>query len=634
MTGMVTRNALRSSSALGRSDVPRPCALIVAPDPVNEPVYASVLAQMGVDCVCTSSAQEAISSLARSRCIGIFLDSTARQMGGLEAAKRIRDTPGLELTPIVFVSAAPADEIDETQVRSIGLVDYLPLPLDQGLLQRKVALLLELHRQQIEIEELRGRLVFTDPWDERKSAPSEQAQSMLSLQDTESRYRAIFEHPTILTIVLQAVRTDGGLVADWIYVDVNKNVLRLLNTTREALLGKRLSEVQPDRAERLIAVCAQVLTTGEPTHYESHFDSQDFLTCLFPAGPNSIVSSGIDVTARNRAEREVHRLLDALRAEKEWLFAVLNGINEEVYFTDPQGRYTYANPAALREFGHVSLAGVPVGTVVSDLIVLRSDGTPRPLDEAPPLRALSGEVIKNEEQVVRIPRTGEFRHREVSSAPVRNAEGHIIGSVSVARDVTETKQAEARLRAAVDQARAAEAESRATLAAELVAMQRLHDISTTAMTTNDQQVLLEEILDATIALHAAASGSVQLLDAESQTLRIAAQRGMDQETLDQFAEVDASTNSACGRALARRERVIIEDVETDTTGIFDPEMARRMGLSAVHSTPLFTTDGAILGMLSTHFRSPRKFSQDELRITDLYAHQAALPSSASAPKLR
>ena len=175
------------------------------------------------------------------------------------------------------------------------------------------------------------------------------------MQDTEDRYRAIFEHPTILTIVLQAVRTDGGLVADWIYVDANKNALRLLNKTREAVIGKRLSEVQPDRAERLIAICAQVLTTGEPTHYESHFDSQDFLTCLFPAGPNSIVSTGIDVTARNRAEHEVQRLVDALRAEKERLSAVLNSINEEVYFTDPQGRYTYANPAALREFGHVSV---------------------------------------------------------------------------------------------------------------------------------------------------------------------------------------------------------------------------------------------------------------------------------------
>ena len=127
MTGMMTRNAFRSPNAVERSDVPRACALIVAPDPANQPIYASVLAQMGIDCICASSAQEAVSSLARSRCIGIFLDSTARQMGGLEAAKRVRDIAGLERTPIIFVSAEPADEIDDTEVRSIGLVDYLPL---------------------------------------------------------------------------------------------------------------------------------------------------------------------------------------------------------------------------------------------------------------------------------------------------------------------------------------------------------------------------------------------------------------------------------------------------------------------------------------------------------------------------
>ncbi|MFL6618214.1 MAG: ATP-binding protein, partial [Povalibacter sp.] len=433
-----------------------------------------------------------------------------------------------------------------------------------------------------------------------------------------------FEHPTLLSIVLQALRSEDGHIIDWIYADANKNALGLLNRTREALLGKRLSEVVPDRAERLMKMCAQVMTTQEPVRYESHFASRDFLTCLFPAGSNSVVSSGIDVTARNSAEREVHRLIDELCAEKEWLFAVLNGIREEVYFTDPQGRYTYANPAVLREFGHESLSGVPVETVVADLVVLRADGTPRPLEEAPPLRAIRGECITNEEQIVRIPRTGEFRHREVSSAPVRNTNGQIIGAVSVVRDVTETRQAAAKLRAAVDEARMAEAESRATLAAELVAMQRLHDISTEAMTANDQQALLEKILDATIALHGAASGSVQLMDTEQQTLRMAAHRGMDEETLKRFAEVDACSHTTCGVALARRERVIIEDVGSDASGIVDPEVAQRMGLRAVQSTPLFTADGAILGMLSTQFASPRRFSQDELRLTDLYARQAGM----------
>ncbi|MGH8320021.1 MAG: PAS domain S-box protein [Steroidobacteraceae bacterium] len=59
--------------------------------------------------------------------------------------------------------------------------------------------------------------------------------------------------------------------------------------------------------------------------------------------------------------------------------------------------------------------------------------------------ALKGEVIRNEEQIVEKSRTGERRHRQVGSAPVRDAYGTIIGTVSVARDVTENRLREQRL---------------------------------------------------------------------------------------------------------------------------------------------------------------------------------------------
>jgi PAS domain S-box-containing protein len=128
------------------------------------------------------------------------------------------------------------------------------------------------------------------------------------------------------------------------------------------------------------------------------------------------------------------------RGPKNWFEAVLNSITEEVYFTDRDRCYTYANPAALREFGHVQVEGVPLEQIVSQLDVRRADGTPRPLEEAPPLRALAGEVVRDDEQMVRNPRTGEMRHRQVSSAPVRNEAGEIIGAVSVVRDVTELRR--------------------------------------------------------------------------------------------------------------------------------------------------------------------------------------------------
>jgi PAS domain S-box-containing protein len=541
--------------------------------------YESVFKQMGVEGVCVS-AQGVRDFDAPQRCIGIVLDLTARAASGVEAIKEIRKTRGFERTPIVVITDAPV-EIEE-----VPLVDCLLLPLAPDLLRNKVAMFLE-------------------------------------LSASEERYRGLLEHPTEYLFLLEAVRTAAGEIEDWRYIDANRNALRLLHGTRETLLGKRLSEVVSDRSERLIALCTQVLHTRSPQQYESAFGAAEFLTCMFPFGPNSVVASATDVTARNHADREVQRLAKALNAEKEWLLAALNSIHDEVYFTDPQGRYTYVNPAALREFGHVFVEGVPVEKIVSTLEVLRSDGTPRPIQEAPPLRALKGEVVNDEEQIVRVPRTGEFRYRQVSSAPVCNGEGNVIGSVSVVRDVTESKHAEARLREAVEQAQAAAAESRAALAAELSAMKRLHDLSTTAIKEDDQQALLEEILDATMELHAADFGTIRLFDVQSNTLRIAAHRGLEQRLADRYGEVHCRDAPMWAAAMVRGERVIIEDAQFAAYG-FLQDLARPIGCRTIQSTPLLTAAGAPLGMLATGFVSPRTFSQNELRLTDLYARQAGI----------
>lgn len=255
----------------------------------------------------------------------------------------------------------------------------------------------------------------------------------------ERRYRAIFENPFDLIAVMDAVRDAEGAIVDWRYADANANWLRALGESRDRVLGRTVREIMPARAAELIPLYTRVLTRSRPEQHEERLGATDLLISLFPIGKDAIVSSGVDISARIRVEAEVRRLLDVNRAEREWLSAVLNSITEEVYFADTQRRYTYANPAALREFGHHSLEGVDIEKIVSQLEVLRPDGTPRPFSEAPPVRALAGEVVRDEEQIVRIPRTGELRHRQVSSAPVRDGSGKIIGSVSVVRDITDKR---------------------------------------------------------------------------------------------------------------------------------------------------------------------------------------------------
>jgi PAS domain S-box-containing protein len=162
----------------------------------------------------------------------------------------------------------------------------------------------------------------------------------------------------------------------------------------------------------------------------------------------STIAQGQDITERKQAGEQVLRLAEAVQAEKDRLSALVNSITDEIWFADTGGRFVLANPKALEEFGMASSPGRDIAEMAASLEVLRPDGSPRPVEEAPPLRALKGEVVTAEEELVRTPGSGEFRRRQVSSAPVRDAAGNIIGSVSVVRDITDRRRAELALQKA------------------------------------------------------------------------------------------------------------------------------------------------------------------------------------------
>jgi PAS domain S-box-containing protein len=132
----------------------------------------------------------------------------------------------------------------------------------------------------------------------------------------------------------------------------------------------------------------------------------------------------------------------SIEEDRDKLSALVNSISDEVWFADTQNRFTLANPSSLREFGLDIEDGIDVEKLAESLEVYRSDGTKRPVEESPPLRALKGESVRNEEEIVRTPRSGELRFRQVSSTPVKDASGNIIGAVSVVRDITESKRTE------------------------------------------------------------------------------------------------------------------------------------------------------------------------------------------------
>ena len=160
------------------------------------------------------------------------------------------------------------------------------------------------------------------------------------------------------------------------------------------------------------------------------------------------------------------------------------------------------------------------------------------------------------------------------------------------------------------------------LATELTAMTHLHKFRTRLGASTELQPLLEEILTATIALQNADFGNVQLYHPDTHALEIVAHHGFHADFLHYFQSVHEGS-AACGQALQQRERVIVEDVQTDPGFTRHRQIAASAGFRAVQSTPLFSRTGEPLGMISTHFRHPHRPSEHELRFTDLYARQAA-----------
>jgi len=156
---------------------------------------------------------------------------------------------------------------------------------------------------------------------------------------------------------------------------------------------------------------------------------------------------------------------------------------------------------------------------------------------------------------------------------------------------------------------------------ELSAIARIQKVSTRLVQFGDLSAFLHEIIDAAIEITDADMGNIQLL--ENNALRIVAQRGFEAPFLDFFNTVHEG-EAACGAAIASGKRVIVEDVEKSEIfcGTQALEVMLAAGARAVQSTPLITRFGRVLGMFSTHYRSPHRPSEHELHQLDVLARQA------------
>ena len=301
--------------------------------------------------------------------------------------------------------------------------------------------------------------------------------------------------------------------------------------------------------------------------------------------------------------------IELTRAEEIRLryVAIVESSDDAIIAKTLDGVISAWNAAAERMFGYAEheAIGQPITMII-------------PLDlheeEYEILRRLrAGERIDHYE-TVRVTKAGAWINVSLTISPLRDSAGKIVGCSKIARDITKAKQAEAALR-----------HSEQRLTREVARATTLQSISTRLISEATPESLYDQILGAAMELMGSDAACLQMLAADNTSLRLLAWTNFPPRCVPFWELVAAGAGSTCGKALRDNRRVVVTDIEACEfmAGTQDQLEYRRAGVRGVQSTPLRSRTDRLLGMLSTHWRTPHTPTEDDFRFFDVLARQAA-----------
>lgn len=159
---------------------------------------------------------------------------------------------------------------------------------------------------------------------------------------------------------------------------------------------------------------------------------------------------------------------------------------------------------------------------------------------------------------------------------------------------------------------------------EIAEMRELQAIST-RLIQQDASGLYDAILDAAMRLLRSDMATMQMYEAAGDGLRLLTSRGFDPQYIPLFNWVSRRDGTSCATALRAGARVVIPDIEKSEHVVGTPahEPLRLCGIRAAQSTPLVSRSGAVIGMITNHWREPHQPTDRSLALVDVLARQAA-----------
>lgn len=249
---------------------------------------------------------------------------------------------------------------------------------------------------------------------------------------SEEKYRQLFLNMSEAVAIDEPVLDAAGRCVDWRILEVNPAFEQVIGIPRDQALGRLASELYgPDfDYSALLGLFDQVAAGAQPQRVELWFPRADRYLCvsLFFLGSGCFATVSSDVTERKRAQADRERLLAELDA-------TINAIAEAVVIYDPEGGIRHMNPAAEALLVYSAQErGRPLEERCALHEVLTSQGEEQKVAQFI-RRALAGERLQGLLSKLHC-RDGKTLWVSSSLAPIKGADGQVLGAVGTTSDVS------------------------------------------------------------------------------------------------------------------------------------------------------------------------------------------------------
>ena len=420
---------------------------------------------------------------------------------------------------------------------------------------------------------------------------SQQRRGQETIREAERKYRRLVEQSPAV-VYMDAIDDASSTLY------MSPQITELVGYTPEEWIDDSslwLHLVHPDDRLRVSQANQQTNDTGDPFVLEYRMFGRDgrlvwvrdeaILVRDESDTPRFWQGVMIDITHRKVAE-------EALRETNEALSALIESSPLAIVSLDLRGRVMLWNPAAERLFGWQR-----------EEVIGRRDPLVSPGREgtfAEIIQSVSrGEAVMGAEVPCRT-RDGRLVPVSLSSAPLHDAEGTVIGVMEVMEDVTERQVAEQRL------------------ARHAMEMAALYETALEVTAQLSPGALLEAIIERATRLLGAAMGAIYLLQSDGQSLELVVSHHLPDGLV---GTVLRPGEGLSGRVAESGEPLMVQDYSTWPGRSPHFEQA---GFGRVLAVPLKYA-GRVLGVLNvTDTERKGGFSEDQIRLAGLLADQAAV----------